>query len=99
MPRRLIMPHAISLHSALIQDRIVTQDVAEKKRLFRFEVVDVLIAMGIAGLVNAAMLVMAAATFYHTGQTEIGTIEQAHRTLEPLLGRAASSRYGTARLH
>jgi manganese transport protein len=46
--------------------------------------------MGVAGLVNAAMLIMAAATFYRAGRTDVGTIEQAHRTLEPLLGSAAS---------
>ena len=54
------------------------------------DLADVLIAMTIAGLVNAAMLVMAAATFYQQGLTDIGTIEEAHRTLEPLLGSAAS---------
>lgn len=85
-----VMPHAIFLHSALTQDRIVASDPKQAQRLFRFEVVDVLIAMTLAGLVNAAMLVMAAATFYKQGLTTVGTIEEAHRTLEPLLGSAAS---------
>jgi manganese transport protein len=85
-----VMPHAIFLHSALTQDRIVARDPKQAQRLFRFEVVDVLIAMTLAGLVNAAMLVMAAATFYKQGLTTVGTIEEAHRTLEPLLGSAAS---------
>jgi manganese transport protein len=52
--------------------------------------VDVVIAMSIAGLVNGAMLVMAAATFFRTGLTDVGTLEEAHRTLTPLLGPAAS---------
>ena len=85
-----VMPHAIFLHSALTQDRIVVRDPAQLKRLFHFEVVDVLIAMTIAGVVNGAMLIMAASTFYYQGLTTIGTIEEAHRTLQPLLGPAAS---------
>ena len=85
-----VMPHVIFLHSALTQGRIVTRDPVQLRRLFRFELLDVVIAMGIAGLVNAAMLVMAASTFYTKGLTNIGTIELAHRTLEPLLGSASS---------
>jgi manganese transport protein len=85
-----VMPHAIFLHSALTQGRIVVRDKVRLRRLFRYEVADVLIAMSIASLVNAAMLIMAASTFHSTGMTNVGTIEEAHRTLEPLLGRAAS---------
>jgi manganese transport protein len=85
-----VMPHAIFLHSALTQRRIQTDKAAQKQLLFRYESLDVLLAMGVAGLVNAAMLIMAAATFYRAGRTDVGTIEQAHRTLEPLLGSAAS---------
>ena len=85
-----VMPHAIFLHSALTQDRIIAQNQAQMKRLFRFELVDVIIAMGVAGLVNAAMLVMAATTFHAKGFIGVATLQDAHRTLEPLLGRAAS---------
>jgi manganese transport protein len=85
-----IMPHVIFLHSSLTQGRIVVRDPVGLRRLFRFEVVDVLIAMGLAGLINAAMLMMAAATFHAHGLQAVGTIEQAYRTLEPLLGSAAS---------
>lgn len=85
-----VMPHAIFLHSALTQHRIEVKEPAQLQRLFRFELVDVTIAMGLAGAVNAAMLIMAAATFYQQGLTDIGTIEEAHRTLQPLLGSAAS---------
>jgi manganese transport protein len=84
------MPHAIFLHSALTQGRIVVKDPARKMRLFRFEVADVTIAMTIAGLVNMAMLIMAAATFHRHGYTSVATLQDAHKTLEPLLGKAAS---------
>jgi manganese transport protein len=85
-----VMPHVIFLHSSLTQGRIVVEDPQLKGRLFHFQIYDVIIAMGIAGFVNASMLMMASATFYHTGLTEIASIEEAHRTLEPLLGAAAS---------
>ncbi len=85
-----VMPHALYLHSALTQERIVTRNPEQQRKLFRFELVDVFIAMGLASTINAAMLIMAASTFYNHGLTTIGTIEEAHRTLEPLLGAAAS---------
>jgi manganese transport protein len=81
-----VMPHVIYLHSALTQNRIVTRHPEQQQKLFRYE----LIAMGLAGLINMAMLIMAASTFFNHGLTEIGTIEEAHKTLEPLLGTAAS---------
>jgi manganese transport protein len=83
------MPHAIYLHSALMQARIVVRDPVRLRRLFRFELLDVLIAMTLAGFVNIAMLVTAASTFFKAGITGVSTIEEAHRTLEPLLGAAA----------
>jgi manganese transport protein len=85
-----VMPHVIFLHSALTQGRIVTRDPKLLKRLLRFEIIDVIIAMGLAGFVNIAMLVMAASTFFNAGLRTIGTIEEAYRTLVPLLGPAAS---------
>jgi manganese transport protein len=85
-----VMPHAIYLHSALTQSRIVVRDPVKLRRLFRFELIDVAIAMGIAGLINMAMLIMAASTFHSQGLTSVGSIEEAYKTLEPLLGRAAS---------
>ena len=84
-----VMPHVIFLHSSLTQGRIVVTDPARKRLLLRFEIMDVTIAMGVAGFVNAAMLIMAAATFYRAGLSEIASIEDAHLTLEPLLGPAA----------
>src|SRR3990172_5296488 len=58
-----VMPHAIYLHSALTQDRIVVREPAQLRRLFRFESIDVVVAMGLAGLINMAMLIMAGAAF------------------------------------
>ena len=84
-----VMPHAIFLHSALTQGRIITRDRARLKKLYRFEIADVVIAMSIAGLVNAAMLIMAAGAFHRAGLAGIATLEEAHRTLRPLLGRAS----------
>jgi manganese transport protein len=84
-----IMPHVIFLHSSLTQGRIVTLDAERRRRLYRFEILDVAIAMGVAGLINAAMLIMAASSFFRAGLTHIASIEEAYRTLEPLLGSAA----------
>ena len=85
-----VMPHVIFLHSSLTQKRIVVRSPAKLRKLFKFEIVDVLIAMGLAGLINAAMLMMAASTFYREGMTSVATIQDAHRTLAPLLGKASS---------
>ena len=93
-----VMPHAIFLHSALTQNRIVVHEPAQLRLLFRYEIADVAIAMGAAGLINAAMLIMAAATFHRQGLTSVGTIEEAYRTLEPLLGRAAGWVFGISLL-
>lgn len=84
-----VMPHVIFLHSALTQGRIVVRNSEQMRNLYRYEIADVVIAMGIASFINAAMLIMAAATFHETGFSHIASIEEAHRTLEPLLGKAA----------
>jgi manganese transport protein len=85
-----VMPHVIFLHSALMQGRIVTRDPAQMRRLLKFEIMDVVLAMGVAGAVNAAMLIMAARSFHDAGLVNVDAIEKAYLTLEPLLGRAAS---------
>ncbi len=85
-----VMPHVIFLHSSLTQNRIRTTSAEQKRRLFRFQLVDVTVAMGLAGLINGAMLVMAAATFHQAGLTQVASIEEAYRTLTPLLGPLAS---------
>ncbi|MEI7812309.1 MAG: Nramp family divalent metal transporter [Ignavibacteria bacterium] len=93
-----VMPHAIFLHSALMQSRIVVRDPEKLKKLFRFEIMDITIAMSIAGMVNMAILIMAASTFHKEGFTSVGSIEEAHLTLEPLLGKAAGWIFGLSLL-
>jgi manganese transport protein len=93
-----VMPHAIFLHSALTQGRIVVREPNLMKRLFRFEIIDVVIAMGVASLVNGAMLIMSASTFHATGRQDIATIQEAYKTLQPLLGNAASIVFGISLL-
>ena len=93
-----VMPHVIYLHSALTQNRIVPTNDAEAKRLFRYTRIDVVIAMTIAGLINMAMLVMAASTFYEKGLFGVDSLESAHETLEPILGGASSTLFALALL-
>ena len=67
-----VMPHVIYLHSALTQRRIVGIDEEARRRIFRFELIDVVIAMGIAGAINMAMLATSAAVFHTSGLTGVG---------------------------
>ena len=91
-----VMPHVIYLHSALTQNRIVPRNDDEAKRLFRYTRIDVLIAMVIAGLINIAMLVVAATVFFGSGLMNVDSLEGAHRTLEPILGGASSVLFALA---
>ncbi|MCA9837217.1 MAG: Nramp family divalent metal transporter [Trueperaceae bacterium] len=85
-----VMPHVIYLHSALTQRRIQANSDKQRRRLYRYNLIDVVVGMSIAGFVNMAMLAMAAATFYFTGQQNVAEIETAYQTLSPLLGSLAS---------
>jgi manganese transport protein len=93
-----VMPHVIYLHSALTQRRIVTTTTEEKRRLLRFQRVDVTIAMGLAGLANMAMLIVAASLFHANGLTNIDTIEEAHTGFEALVGPGAALAFALALL-
>jgi manganese transport protein len=93
-----VMPHVIYLHSALTQRRIVTTTTEEKRRLLRFQRVDVTIAMGLAGLANMAMLIVAASLFHANGLTNIDTIEEAHTGFETLVGPGAALAFALALL-
>jgi manganese transport protein len=86
-----VMPHVVFLHSHLTQGRIPSLNPDQARRAFHFETIDVVIAMTLAGLVNAAMLIMAANTFYVSGNASVGSLEEAHATLTPLLGPASSA--------
>jgi manganese transport protein len=91
-----VMPHVIYLHSALTQDRLVPETDEDAQTLFRYTRVDVMIAMTIAGVINVAMLVMAASTFFKSGLLHIASLDSAHRTLQPILGGASSALFALA---
>ena len=93
-----VMPHVIYLHSALTQNRVVPRNDSEARRLYRYTKIDVVIAMSIAGLINMAMLVVAATVFYGHGIFDVASLETAHKTLEPLLGTASSTLFALALL-
>jgi manganese transport protein len=84
-----IMPHAIYLHSALMPGRTPTHNRAEKAAVIRYSNIEVLVALGFAGLVNLAMVAMAASMF-HSGHPEVAEIETAYHTLLPLMGGFAA---------
>jgi manganese transport protein len=91
-----VMPHVIYLHSALTQQRIVPRNDEEARTLYRYTRIDVLIAMSLAGLINIAMLVVAATVFFGSGLHNVESLEGAHRTLEPILGGASSVLFALA---
>ena len=91
-----VMPHVIYLHSALTQDRLVPETDEDAQTLLRYTRVDVMIAMTIAGVINVAMLVMAASTFFKSGLLHIASLDSAHRTLQPILGSASSALFALA---
>jgi manganese transport protein len=90
-----VMPHVVYLHSALTQNRIVGRNGRERRAIQRFERIDVIIAMGVAGLVNMAMLAIAAATFFGTG---VENIPEAFHGFEEKEGRGAALLFGIALL-
>src|ERR671936_340130 len=93
-----VMPHVIYLHSALLQNRIRPESDEQARTLMRFTRVDVVIAMSIAGLINMAMLVMAASVFFKSGLVNVESLENAHKTLRPILGGGASTLFALALL-
>jgi manganese transport protein len=92
------MPHVIYLHSALTQKRIVGRDDGERKRILRFEKIDVVIAMSLAGFVNLSMMMVAAALFHDSGLTGIDTIEGAFEGFKSLVSNNAATVFGIALL-
>lgn len=85
-----IMPHALYLHSGLTQNRASGQNDRERAKILRFSNVECVIALTLAGAVNIAMVVMAAAAF-HSGHPEVAEIQTAYHTLTPVLGGAAAT--------
>ena len=87
-----VMPHAIYLHSAMMIGRVEARNDGERRRLIRYSNLEVLIALSLAGLVNMAMVAMAA-TMFHQGHSDVGEIEAAYRTLLPLMGGLAAGAF------
>ena len=84
-----VMPHVLFLHSGLTQNRVTPRNELERSRLLKFSNIEVVLALGVAGLINMAMVIMASSAF-HQGHSDIAIIETAWHTLTPLLGGAAA---------
>ena len=94
-----VMPHAIYLHSALTKGRMPAHDDAERARVLRFERLDVIVALGLAGLVNMAMLAVAAKLFHNRpGYSDVSTIQGAHAGFSHLVGGGAALAFAVALL-
>jgi manganese transport protein len=93
-----VMPHVIYLHSALTQRRIPANDDADRRRILSFQRVDVLMAMGVAGIINMSMLVIAASLFHGSGLTGVDTIDGAHAAFGDLVGPGAALAFALALL-
>ncbi|HTF45247.1 MAG TPA: Nramp family divalent metal transporter [Terriglobales bacterium] len=86
-----VMPHNLYLHSAIVQTRNFERTAAGKREAIRFSTIDSTVALSIALLVNAAILIVAAATFYRRGYNQVAEIQDAFKLLSPLLGVTAAS--------
>jgi manganese transport protein len=94
-----VMPHVIYLHSALTQKRVVGSSPEARRKIFHFERVDVVIAMGIAGVINLAMLTTAAAVFHSRGLLDAGSdLNQVFSGLDRYLGANSGAIFGIALL-
>jgi manganese transport protein len=93
-----VMPHVIYLHSALTNGRTPVRDERERARVLRFERLDVILALGLAGIVNMAMLAVAAKLFHGSGHTGVSTITAAHGELDRLIGGGAALAFSVALL-
>jgi manganese transport protein len=94
-----VMPHAIYLHSALTKGRTPVRSEAERRRVLRFGRTDVIVALGLAGLVNMAMLAVAAKIFHETpGFSHVDTIRGAHEGFSHLVGGTAALTFAVALL-
>jgi manganese transport protein len=93
-----VMPHVVYLHSALTNDRIRPVSDAERRRLLRFQRLDVVLAMGLAGVINLSMLVVAAQLFHGNGRPLVDTLEGAHSELGVLVGGGAALAFAVALL-
>ena len=94
-----VMPHNLYLHSGLVQTRGYGDSVPEKKEAIKFATIDSTIALSLALIINASILILAAATFNKVGKTDVAELDQAHALLSPLLGSSmAPTLFGIALL-
>jgi len=94
-----VMPHNLYLHSGIVQTRAYGDTTAEKRQALKYATIDSTVALMFALLINASILILAAATFHKTGRTDVAELAEAHTLLQPLLGLAfAPTLFGIALL-
>jgi manganese transport protein len=93
-----VMPHNLYLHSSIVQTRKYDENAAGKREAVRFAFVDSTIALSFALFINAAILIVAAASFHTIGNTDVAEIQDAYKLLTPLLGAGASTAFALALL-
>jgi len=93
-----VMPHNLYLHSSIVQTRRYEETAAGKREAVRYAFLDSTIALTFALFINAAILIVSAATFYRTGHHEVAEIQDAYKLLTPLLGGGASAVFAIALL-
>jgi manganese transport protein len=93
-----VMPHNLYLHSSLVQTRRYEETADGRREAVRFAFIDSTIALSFAFFINAAILIIAAATFHTRGHAEVAEIQDAHKLLSPLLGAGASTAFALALL-
>ncbi|MDQ3082915.1 MAG: Nramp family divalent metal transporter, partial [Gemmatimonadota bacterium] len=93
-----VMPHNLYLHSSIVQTRQYEQTSEGKKTAVKFAFIDSTIALSFALFINAAILIVAAATFHTSGNTDVAEIQDAYKLLTPLLGAGASTVFALALL-
>ena len=86
-----VMPHNLYLHSAIVQTRNYEESEEGKKEAVKFATIDSTVALSLALFVNAAILIVSAATFYYKGYNDVAEIEEAYKLLAPLLGTGVAS--------
>ena len=94
-----VMPHNLYLHSAIVQTRVIGDSLEEKRESLRYATLDSTVALTFAFVINASILILAAAAFHTSGNTEVTELGQAHTLLSPLLGSVmAPTLFGIALL-
>jgi manganese transport protein len=92
-----VMPHALFVHSWLVKNKIINANFGNKFKTLKYHLIDNVVSLTIAGFINAAIIIMSAAAFYKAG-INVGTLDQAYRTLIPLFGNFAALVFALALL-